>query len=116
MDSEKTTTLDDVISPDIGVGGEYIDTEKRTAPMRELPEKLVDNVKGLKPGKNTGISKSDEEVLLITTPALKKLVGERRSNEQTSNMTETSERVVTLNYLTPSNIGVGEEQIDPGVS
>ena len=31
--------------------------------------------------KNTGISKSDEKDLLITTAALKKLAGEHRGNE-----------------------------------
>jgi hypothetical protein len=48
--SEKVATLDDitVTSPDIGVGGEHIDTDERAAPMRELPEKLVENIKGLK--------------------------------------------------------------------
>ena len=40
--------------------------------MRELPEKLVDNA---------GISKNDEEDLLITTVELKKLATERRGNE-----------------------------------
>ena len=70
--SEKTATLDDVTSPDIGVGGEHIDTDERAAPMRELSEKLVDDIKVLNPEKNTGTSKSDEEALLITTAALKK--------------------------------------------
>jgi hypothetical protein len=44
--SEKAATLDDVTSPDIGVGGEHIDTDtdERAAPMRELPEKLVENI------------------------------------------------------------------------
>ena len=33
-------------SPDIGVGGEHIDTDtdERAAPMRELPEKLVEQI------------------------------------------------------------------------
>ena len=39
--SEKVVTLDDVTFPDIGVGGQHIDTDKRAEPMRELPEKLV---------------------------------------------------------------------------
>jgi hypothetical protein len=68
-------------SPDNGVGGEYIDTDERASPMRELPEKIVDNVKGLKLEKNTGIAKRDEEALPITTAALKKLAGEHRDNE-----------------------------------
>ena len=38
---EKATTLDDVTSPVIGVGGGHIDTDERAAPLRELPEKLV---------------------------------------------------------------------------
>ncbi len=52
-------------SPDIGVGGEHIDTDtdERASPMRELPEKLVENIKGLKTKKTAGISKSDEEAL-----------------------------------------------------
>ena len=41
MVNEKAATLDDVTSPDIGVGGGHIDTDERAAPMRELPEKLV---------------------------------------------------------------------------
>ncbi len=41
--SEKTAT-----SPDILVGGEHIDTDERAAPMRELPEKLIENINGLK--------------------------------------------------------------------
>jgi len=56
--SEKAATLDDVTSPDIGVGGEHIDTDERAAPMRELPEKLVENIKGLKTEKTAGVSKS----------------------------------------------------------
>ncbi len=84
--------------------------------MRELPEKLVDNVKGLKSEKNTGISKSDEEALLITTTALENLAGERRGNEQTANVAEASEKAATLSDLTPSNIGVGESRWVPGVS
>jgi hypothetical protein len=43
--SKQAATLDDVTSPDIGVGGEHIDTDERAAPMRELPEKLVENKK-----------------------------------------------------------------------
>ena len=31
--SEKEATLDDVTSPDIGVGGEHIDTDERETPM-----------------------------------------------------------------------------------
>jgi hypothetical protein len=54
----------------------HIDTDERAAPMRELPEKLVENMKGLKTEKNAGISKSDEEALLITKAALKNLEGE----------------------------------------
>ncbi len=38
---EKAATLDDVTSPDMGVGGGHMDTDERAAPMRELPEKLV---------------------------------------------------------------------------
>jgi hypothetical protein len=40
------TTLDDMTSPDIGVGGENIDTytDERAASMRELSEKLVENI------------------------------------------------------------------------
>ena len=41
---EKAATLDDVKSPDIGVGGEHIDTDELAAPMRELPEKLVEQI------------------------------------------------------------------------
>jgi hypothetical protein len=46
-----------VTSPDIGVGGKHIDTDERESPMRELPEKLVENIKGLKTQKTAGISK-----------------------------------------------------------
>jgi hypothetical protein len=34
--SKKVATLDDVTFPDIGVGGEHINTDERAAPMREL--------------------------------------------------------------------------------
>jgi hypothetical protein len=69
--SKKTATLDDVTSPDIGVVGEHIDTDERAAPMRELPEKLVESIKGLKIEKTAGVSKSDEKAFLITKSALK---------------------------------------------
>ena len=102
-------------SPDIGVGEEHIDTDtdERVAPMRELSEKLVENIKGLKTEKTVGISKRDEEVLLITTTVLKKLSSESRgdSNEQTKNVSEASENAAPLHDLTPSNIGVGGEQM-----
>ncbi len=70
---EKAATLNDVTSPDIGVGGEHVDTDtdERAVPMRELSEKFVENIKGLKTEKTTEISKSDEETLLITKAALK---------------------------------------------
>ena len=42
---------------------------------------------------------------------LKKLAGERRDNQQTANVAEDSEKAATLNDLTPSNIGVGGEQM-----
>ena len=98
-------------SPDIGVGGEHIDTDtdERAAPMRELPEKLVENIKGLKTEKTAGISKSDEEALLITTAVLKNLASGSRGNEQTKNVAEASENAATLHDLTPSNIGIALE-------
>ena len=49
--------------------------------------------------------------MLITTAVLKKLAGERRDNQQTANVAEDSEKAATLNDLTPSNIGVGGEQM-----
>ena len=79
--SEKAATLDDVTSPDIGVGGEHIDTDERVAPIRELPEKLVENIKGLKTEKTTGFSKRGEETLIITKAALKNLASGSRGNE-----------------------------------
>ena len=63
------------------MGDDYIDTDtdERGTPMRELSvEKLVDNIKDLKTEKTSGISKSDEETLLITTSELKYLVSESR--------------------------------------
>ncbi len=107
--SKKAATLDDVTSPDIGVGGEHIDTDERAAPMRELSEKLVENIKGLKTEKTAGISKSDEEALLITNSVLKNLASGSRGNEQTKNVAEASENAQTLHDLTPSNIGMGDE-------
>ncbi len=98
-------------SPDIGVGGEHIDTDERTSPMRELSEKLVENIKGLKTEKTSGISKSDEETLLITNSVLKNLASGSRGNEQTKNVAEASENALTLHDLTPSNIGMGGEQM-----
>ena len=82
---EKAATLNDVTSPDIVVGGEHVDTDtdERAVPMRELSEKLVENIKGLKTEKTTGISKIDEEALLITKAALKNLASGSRGNEQT---------------------------------
>jgi hypothetical protein len=109
--SEKAATLDDVTSPDIGVGGEHIDTDERAAPMRESPEKLVENIKGLKTEKTAGISKSDEEALRITTTVLKNLASGSRGNEQTKNVAEASENAAPLHDLTPSNIGMGGEQM-----
>jgi len=111
--SEKAATLDDVTSPDIGVGGEHIDTDtdERAAPMRELPEKLVENTKELKTEKTAGISKSHEEALLIAKAALKKLASESRDNEQTKNVAEVSKNAAPLHDLTPSNIGMGGEKM-----
>ena len=63
VDSEKATTLDD---------HNPIDSDERATPMRESPEQLVDTVKGLKTEKHAGISKRDEEVLLINRETLKK--------------------------------------------
>jgi len=93
------------------VGGEHIDTDERAAPMRELPEKLVENIKGLKTEKTAGISKSGEEALIITKVAFKKLTSESRGNEQTKNVAEVSKNAAPLHDLTPSNIGMGGEQM-----
>jgi hypothetical protein len=72
---------------------------------------LFSKPKGLKPEKNAGISKIDEDTFLITTQALKKLSGEHRGNEETVNVAEVSEKAATLNDLTRSSIGVGGEQM-----
>jgi hypothetical protein len=111
--SKKAATLDDVTSPDIGVGGEHIDidTDERAAPMRKLTEKLVKTIKGLKTEKTAGISKSDEEALRITTTVLKNLASGSRGNEQTKNVAEASENAAPLHDVTPSNIGMGGEQM-----
>jgi hypothetical protein len=91
--SEKAATLDDVTSPDIGVGGDHIDTDERAAPMRKLPEKLVENIKDLKTEKTAGISKSDEEALLITSNI--GVGGEQMgTNRAASSMRVLSERLV----------------------
>jgi hypothetical protein len=74
--------------------------------MRESPEQLVDTVKGLKTEKRAGISKSDEEVLLINRETLKELVSDRRGNAQTAAVTEISENVKSINDLTHHNSGV----------
>ncbi len=64
-------------------GESILDTDERATPMRELTENLVENIKGLKTEKTTGISKIDEETLLITKAALKNLASGSRGNEQT---------------------------------
>ena len=76
--------------------------------MMELPEKLVDNVKGLK---------TERESLKLmrscssTEKHAKRLASERMGNEQTTNVTETSDKAATRNNVTPSNIGVGGKQM-----
>ena len=99
VDSAKAATLDD---------HNHIDSGERATPMRESPEQLVDTVKGLKTEKRAGISKRDEEVLLINRETLKKLASNRMGNAQTA---EISEKVKTLNDLTHHNSGVEIEQI-----
>ena len=47
--------------------------------------------------------------MLITTVEVKKLSGDRRGNDQTDYVTETSEKTTTLNDLTPSNMAVRGE-------
>jgi len=102
VDSEKAVTLDD---------HNHIDSDERAAPMRESPEQLVDTVKGLKTEKRAGISKSDEEVLLINRETLKKLASDSRGNTQTAAVAEISEKVKTINELTHHNSGVEIEQM-----
>jgi hypothetical protein len=79
--------------------------------MRESPEQLVDTVKGLKTEKRTGISKSDEEVLLINRETLKKLASDCRGNAQTVAVAKISEKVTTINDLTHHNRGVEIKQM-----
>jgi cell pole-organizing protein PopZ len=79
--------------------------------MRESPEQLVDTVKGLKTEKHAGISKRDEEVLLINGETLKKLASDRRGNAQTAAVAEISEEVKTINDLTHHNSGVEIKQM-----
>ncbi len=102
VDSEKAATLDD---------HNHIDSDERAAPMRESPEQLVDTVKGLKTEKRAGISKSDEEVLLINRETLKKLTSDLRGNAQTAAVAEISEKVKTINDLTHHNSGMEIEQM-----
>ena len=102
VNSEKATTLDD---------HNHIDSDERATPMRESPEQLVDTVKGLKTEKHAGISKRDEEVLLINRETLKKLASDRRGNAQTVAVTEISVKVKTINDLTHHNSGVEIEQM-----
>jgi hypothetical protein len=49
--------------------------------------------------------------LLITTAVLKNLASGSRGNEQTKNVDEASENAAPLHDLTPSNIGMGGEQM-----
>jgi hypothetical protein len=74
-------------------GESILDTDERATPMTE---KLVENSKGVKTVKTTGISKIDEEALLITKAALKNLASGSRGNEQTKNVTEVSENAAPL--------------------
>jgi hypothetical protein len=76
-----------------------------------LSEKLVENIKGLKTSKTTGISKSDEQTLRVTKSALKNLSRVSKGNEKTKNVAEVSENTATLHDSTPSNIGMVGEQM-----
>jgi hypothetical protein len=102
VNSEKAATLDD---------HNHIDSDERATPMRESPEQLVDTVKGLKTETHAGVSKRDEEVLLINRETLKKLASDRRGNAQTAAVAEISEKVKTINDLTHHNSGVEIEQM-----
>jgi hypothetical protein len=49
--------------------------------------------------------------LLITKAVLKNLASGSRGNEQTKDVAEASENAALLHDLTPSNIGMGGEQM-----